>query len=227
MSFIRNIFDTVINNLISGDAYYIIAKSVIVTIAIGVIAWIVAFLVGGLVSYFMCYEKKVISRIAEAVSFVFRSTPALLMMLLFYYVFLKSSHMNPIIIASLALGFYGAGHFAEIIARGVLQAQKRQDIEVTKRLKNVFYTVALPQSMEETIFNIKRLVIHMFQWTTVVGFITVNDLTEVMNRIGQRTMYPFFSIFVCIIFHMVISIIIEGIFNAIEKRLNARSEAKN
>ena len=217
MSFIRNIFDAVTNNLIAGDAYYIIAKGVIVTLAITALSWIIAFLVGGFISYFMSYEKKVISRIAEGFSFLFRSTPALLMILLFYYAFFKGSHMNSIIIASLALGFCGAGHFSEIIARGVLQAQKNQDEQVTKRLKKLFYRVAVPQAMEDTIFQIKRLAIQMFQWTTVVGFISVNDLTEVMNRIGQRTMYPFFSIFVCIVFHIVISIIIESIFYVLEK----------
>ena len=221
MSFIRNIFDVVINNLISGDAYYIIAKSVIVTLAIAVVAWLIAFLVGGFLSYFMSYDKKLVSRIAEVFCFVFRSTPVLLIMLLFYYVFLKSTQISPIIIASLSLGLYGAGHFAEILARCVLEAQKRQDIEVTKRLKNVYYSVAAPQAMEESIFQIKRLTIQMFQWITVVGYITVNDLTAVMNRIGQRTMYPFFSIFVCIIFYMVITIIIESIFNGIEKRLKS------
>lgn len=224
MSFIRNIFDVVINNLISGDAYYIIAKSVIVTLVIAVIAWLIAFLVGGFLSYFMSYEKKLVSRIAEVFCFIFRSTPVLLIMLLFYYVFLKSTHISPIIIASISLGLYGAGHFAEILARCVLEAQKRQDIEVTKRLKNVFYSVAAPQAMEESIFQIKRLTIQMFQWITVAGYITVNDLTEVMNRIGQRTMYPFFSIFVCIIFYIIITIIIECIFSAIEKRLNRNIE---
>lgn len=224
MSFIRNIFEAVSNNLISGDAYYLIAKSVFVTIAIAVVAWIVAFVLGGLVSYFMCYEKKVISRIAEGVCFLLRSTPALLMMLLFYYVFLKSSHVSSFLIAGISIGFYGAGHFAEIIARAVLQAQKTQDVEVTRRLKHVFYSVALPQAMEDTVFMLKRLVIHMFQWTTVVGYISVNDLTEIMTRIGHRTMYPFFSIFVCIIFHLFIAIVLEIIFNSIEKKLKRKAE---
>lgn len=219
MSFIRDIFDTVNNNLISGDAYYIIIKSVIVTLAITLFAFILTFIIGGFISYFMCYEKKVISGIAKAFSFVFRSTPALLIMLLFYYVFLKSSHMNTTIIASISLGFYGAGHFSEILTRGVLEAQKRQDTEVTRRLQNVFYSIALPQAMEETRFYLKRLVIHIMQWTSVAGFISVNDLTEVMNRIGQRTMYPFFSIFVCIIFYLILTIIVEGIFGFIEKQL--------
>lgn len=229
MSFIKNIFETVTNNLIAGDAYYIIAKSVIVTLAIAVIAWLIAFLLGGFISHFMCYEKKVISRIAEVFCFIFRSTPVLLIMLLFYYVFLKSTHISPVIIASISLGLYGAGHFAEILARCVHEAQTRQDAEVTKRLKNVYYSVAAPQAMEESIFQIKRLTIQLFQWITVAGYITVNDLTEVMNRIGQRTMYPFFSIFVCIIFYMVVTIIIEGIFNAIEKRLkrNIEEDAKS
>ncbi len=218
MEFIRNLFDTITNNLIAGDAFYMIAKSIITTMIVTGIAWVIMFFFGTIVSYCMCYEKKIVSRLFEAICFIFRSTPALLMLLLFYYVICKQSRLDPAIIAGIALGFYGAGHLAEILAKYVRDAQRKQDASVNKRLQQVFYSVCIPQAMEDALFPIKRITIHILQWTTVVGYITVNDLTEVMNRIGQRTMYPFFSIFVCIIFYMVVTIIIEGIFRLFERR---------
>jgi ABC-type amino acid transport system permease subunit len=219
MSILRNILDAVQNNLISGDAYYIIAKSVIVTFLITVIAWIVALGLGALISYFMAYEKKVLSAVFSSISFICRSTPVLLLLLLMYYVVFKSINLNLSLLSGIAIGLYGAGHFSEIIARQVMKAKETQDDIVIKRLQQVYFSVTLPQTMEDTLFMTKRLSIQLLQWTTVVGYITVNDLTEVMNRIGQRTMYPFFSIAVCIICYLIATIIIETVFKMIERKI--------
>ena len=78
MRFITNIFNAVYNNLISGGAYYQIAKGVLVTAAVTVIAWIVAAGCGCLFSYLMCFEKKIVSSIGRGLCFVFRSVPVIL-----------------------------------------------------------------------------------------------------------------------------------------------------
>ncbi|HCL02513.1 MAG TPA: hypothetical protein DHW61_08880 [Lachnoclostridium phytofermentans] len=224
MSFIRNIFDAINNNLISGGAYYLIAKSVIVTIILVAIAWIVTVAIGSVLSYFMSYHKRGISGLAHSISFIFRSTPVVLILLLFYYVVFKRLHLSVTLISGIAIGLYGAGHFAQIIARQVREAKKHQDVAVIRRLKQVYFTVTLPQTVEDTLFMLKRLAILLLQWTTIVSYISVNDLTEVMTRIGQRTMYPFFSIFVCIIFYLIMTIIIEGIFHAIKKKMTGEED---
>lgn len=225
MSFIRNIFDAINNNLISGGAYYLIAKSVIVTIILVVIAWVVTVAIGSVLSYFMSYHKRGISGLAHSISFIFRSTPVVLLLLLFYYVVFKRLHLSVTLISGVAIGLYGAGNFAQIIARQVREAKKQQDVVVIRRLKQVYFTVTLPQTVEDTLFMIKRLAILLLQWTTIVGYISVNDLTEVMTRIGQRTMYPFFSIFVCIIFYLIMTIIIEGMFHAIKKKMTGEEDS--
>lgn len=219
MSFFRNILDAVSDNLISGDAYYLIAKGVIVTAIIAIIAWILAFVLGALISYVCCYEKKVVSLIGRALSFIFRSTPVLLGVMLFYYVFFKSSHISGTIIMGLSLGLYGAGHFAEILTRAVKLEQQKLTKGTRDKLEHVYFTTVVPQAMEDSVFSIKRLVIQIFQWTTVAGYISVNDLTEVMSGIGQRTMYPFFSIAFSIILYMIVTIVIELIFRAVMKKI--------
>ncbi len=219
MSILSNLMDAVNNNLISGDAYYIIIKSVIVTFAITMIAWGVTFILGALISYFMSYDQRIICAICSAISFLLRSTPVLLLLLLMYYVVFKNVNLNLTLLSGITIGMYGAGNMSEILARQVKKASEEQDEVIIKRLRQVYFTVTLPQMLEDTLFMTKRLCIQILQWTTIVGYITVNDLTEVMNRIGQRTMYPFFSIAVSIICYLIATIIIESIFQFIEKKI--------
>ncbi|MCR5685389.1 MAG: ABC transporter permease subunit [Lachnospiraceae bacterium] len=224
MKFINNIFNAVSDNLISGGAYYLIAKAILVTLFMTVTAWLVAVSLGVLVSYLMCYEKKVVSGIGRGVCFVFRSVPAILTVWLFYYCLFGRMSLPGMITGGLAIGMWGAGHFAEVLARSVKKEQTRIGERISSKLERVYFTTVIPQALEDSLFDIKRLMVHMLQWTAVAGYIGVNDLTEVMRGIGHRTMYPFFSIFFAAILYMIATLVIEGIFKLIQKGLESGRE---
>ena len=57
MRFITNIFNAISNNLISGGAYYQIAKGVLVTAVVTIVAWIFAAALGCAISYLMYFAK--------------------------------------------------------------------------------------------------------------------------------------------------------------------------
>ena len=70
LGMIRNLLDAISSNLISGNAYYLILKSAFVTVIITGIAWLISFLLGGLLSYFMCYRKRLLSGLTGGNLFV-------------------------------------------------------------------------------------------------------------------------------------------------------------
>ena len=224
MKFITNIFNAISENLISGGAYYTIAKAVLVTLFMTLTAWLVAAALGILVSYLMCYEKKVVSNIGRGVCFVFRSTPAILAVWLFYYCIFGGIHISGMITGGVAIGFWGAGHLAEILSRAVKKEQRKLGSRISSKLEKVYYTTVIPQALEDSLFDLKRLAVHILQWTAIAGYIGVNDLTEVMYGIGHRTMYPFFSIFFAAILYMIATLAIEGIFHLIKKVLENSGE---
>ena len=225
--FINNIFDAISDNLISGGAYYLIAKAAVVTVAIVILAYIIAAVVGIGISFCMSYEKKVVSRIGRAVCFIFRSVPVLLSLWLLYYCVIKStSTLGGILTAGISLGLYGAGHLAEIIAESVKKAQSRMSGGIRGKLEKMYFRMVVPQALEDSMHQIKRLAVQLLQWTTVAGYISVNDLTEVMYGIGHRTMYPFFSIAFTAIIYIIITIIIELVFKFIEKKVRKVNDGR-
>ncbi|MCR5769248.1 MAG: ABC transporter permease subunit [Lachnospiraceae bacterium] len=226
MKFITNIFNAISDNLISGGAYYTIAKAVLVTLFMTITAWIVATALGILVSYLMCYEKKVVSSIGRGVCFVFRSVPAIITMWLFYYCILGKLSLSGMITGGVAIGFWGAGHLAEVLARAVKAEQEKISRRTASKLEKVYFTTVIPQALEDSLFDLKRLAVHILQWTAVAGYIGVNDLTEVMYGIGHRTMYPFFSIAFSAILYMIATLLIEGAFKLIGKALKEEEESE-
>ncbi len=168
----------------------------------------------------MCYRKRLLSGLTGGICFFLRSAPVPLLILFFYYVLWKKAHSGSVLIAGGALGCWGAGHFAEIISHSIRNAQRRQDEAVTARLGHLFYSIAFPQAIEESWFSIKRLTIHLLQWTVTAGYIGVNDLSNVMERIGQRTSYPFFSIFFSLLFYLFLTVLIEIVFRLLAKHFS-------
>lgn len=222
--FFSNIFSSISENLISGGAYYLIAKAVAVTAIIAVIAWLTAAVIGTVISYVNCYEKKVVSTIGRVLSFIFRSFPVLLAVWLLYYCFCGGGTLSEIIICGLGIGFWGAGQFSEILSEAVGKNSRKLSPNVREKLEKVYFTAVVPQAVEDSLHEIKRLAIQILQWTTVAGYVSVNDLTEVMYGIGQRTMYPFFSIFFAGICYILATLVIEGIFKMIERKITGRKD---
>lgn len=221
---IGNIMNAVKDNLIAGGAYQLIAKAVIVTFVITVIAWLTATVIGALCGYFMCYRRRVVTMLAEAFSFLFRSTPVLLLILFLYYGVFGSVNLNGMLLGGLAIGLYGGGHFAEILMKTIRESADWQSPEMRRRLKAAFFTAALPHATGISLFQVKRLSIQLLQWSTVVGYIGVNDLTEVMLTIGQRNMAPFFGIAFSILLYLVATLLIEAVFAWIGKHFYDEEE---
>lgn len=221
---IGNIMSAIKDNLIAGGAYSLIIKAVIVTFVITVIAWLITVAVGAVCGYFMCYRQRAVTMLVEAFSFLFRATPVLLLLLFFYYGVFGAVNLNGILLSGLALGLYGGGHFAEILMKTIRESEDWKRPEMRRRLKAAFLTAALPHATGVSLFQVKRLCIQLLQWSTVVGYIGVNDLTEVMLTIGQRNMAPFFGIAFSILLYLVATLLVELAFAWIGKRFFAEEE---
>jgi|P827metagenome_2_1110787.scaffolds.fasta_scaffold11250_3 His/Glu/Gln/Arg/opine family amino acid ABC transporter permease subunit len=226
MRFITNIFNAISNNLISGGAYYQIAKGVLVTAAVTVTAWIFAALLGCAISYLMCFEKKIVSSIGRGLCFVFRSVPVILIMWLFYYCIFGGGSGKAVIVAGIAIGFWGGGHLSEIVERTVNKMREEVSETIAARMERVYFSAVVPQALEDSLWDLKRLAVHILQWSAVSGYIAVNDLTEVMYGIGHRTMYPFFSIFFAAILYLIATLLIEWLFKFLEKLIKKEEESE-
>ena len=57
-----------------------------------------------------------------------------------------------------------------------------------------FFHVTLPQAVVMARPTYQSTIINLTQWTSVVGYVTITDLTRVVNNISARTMQPLASV---------------------------------
>ena len=60
--------------------------------------------------------------------------------------------------------------------------------------------------------------INLIQWTSVVGYVTITDLTRTLNNVGARTGDPFFALFFGILIYLGLSWAVKGLFGTGGKR---------
>ena len=142
----------------------------------------------------------------------------MLLMLLFYGVFARSG-VSPITVAVITFSMHTAAHVAELL-RSALMAVDTGQVEAARTLGfskfQAFKLVTLPQIFRISKPVYQSTIINLIQWTSVVGYVTITDLTRVINNIAARTMQPMITIIGGIIIYLALSYIVQGIFKLTE-----------
>ena len=109
--------------------------------------------------------------------------------------------------------------------RSAIEAVNQREIEAAQTLGfNKFQTmryVVFPQAMHIAKPVYQSTIVNMIQWTSVVGYVTITDLTRVINNISSRTMQPLLLIIVGMVLYIGIAYLVTGIF-ALTDVLSAR-----
>lgn len=118
----------------------------------------------------------------------FRSVP-LVIVLLFYFLALPD-FFNKTLTAIIAFAFFESAYFCEILRSGLSSIKKGQleaalSLGLTKR--QAFQYVLLPQALRASREGLRTQAIVLFQDTSLVYIIGVNDFFTIANRAGQNT----------------------------------------
>lgn len=223
-SFFESAADSVRTNLLAGDSYLTILEGLGVTLIISVLGLLFGTLWGALLCSLAMSRIKIFHKTSRGIIAVLRGSPVLLILMILYYVVFAASRINPVVIAVIGFALNSGAHIAEVM-RSALTAVDQKQIEAARmlgfsRLK-AFLAVTLPQAGRVAKPVYQNAVINLIQWTSVVGYITITDLTRAVNNIGTRTGDPFFALFLAVLIYLGISYLVYFLFSLGEKRGDA------
>ncbi len=164
--------------------------------------------------------RRLVSVPAKAYVALVRGTPVLMLLMLFYYVVFASSRIDAAWIAVVAFTLHTGAIVSEIMAtavRAVAAGQIDAAHALGMRGFETFRSVTLPQALWVGLPVYRTAVINLLQWTSVVGYISITDLTRAINFISSRTMQPLFMLFVGILLYLALAYLITGAFALIER----------
>ena len=220
-SFFEGIANSFYNNLIAGDAYIIVLKGLWITVLISVSGLFFGTLLGGFLCFLRMSKTKLLKRISQLIIAVLRGSPVLLLLMVLYYVAFANSRIDAVYIAVIAFALNSGSHIAEIM-RSALEAVDKKQLEAARMLgfskSKAFFAITLPQAGKIAKPVYQGAIVNLIQWTSVVGYVTITDLTRTVNNIGARTGDPFFALFFGILIYLGLSYSVYALFSISGKR---------
>ena len=210
--------------LIKGDSWKTILGGFWVTIQISLFALLLGTVVGALLCLLRTRKNPIAKGFASVYIAIMRGTPVLMLLLLLYYGIFARAGLTPITVAVLTFALNVSAHVAELL-RSALEAADKGQAEAARTLGfsawSTFRLVTLPQVLRIAKPVYQSTIVNLIQWTSVVGYVTITDLTRVINNTASRTMQPLLTIIIGMLIYLALSYIIFGLF-ALSDKIKAK-----
>ena len=235
--------DAVYATLIDSDQYSLLLQGLLNSLTLTFFAASIGVVLGLLLAiaklqdvdnltgnWFIVWLRKMLTGFANGYISVIRGTPAVVQMLVIYFIlYLKLlnniplfSGLSDVAIASIAFGINSSAYVAEVIRAGILAVDKGQT-EAGRSLglsggKTMQYIV-IPQAVKNVLPALGNEFIVLLKETSVAGYIGIADLTKGAQSIGSVT-YNYIVPLLCAayIYFLMTTVLSTGI-GMLERRL--------
>ena len=209
--------------LIQGGSWKTILNGLWVTIQISALALLIGTLLGALICLLRTRKNPIIRGIASVYIAILRGSPVLMLLLLLYYGVFARTGLAPVMVAVITFALNVSAHVAELL-RSALEAADRGQAEAARTLGfsawDSFRLITLPQVLRIAKPVYQSTIVNLIQWTSVVGYVTITDLTRVINNTASRTMQPLLTIIIGMLIYLALSYIVFGLFALSDKLKN-------
>ena len=214
--------------LIQGGSWKTILGGLWVTVQISFFALLLGTVLGAVICLLRTRKNPLARCIGSVYIAILRGTPVLMLLLLLYYGIFARAGLKPVTVAVFTFALNVSAHVAELL-RSALEAADRGQAEAARTLGfsawDTFRLVTLPQVLRIAKPVYQSTIVNLIQWTSVVGYVTITDLTRVINNTASRTMQPLLTIIIGMLIYLALSYIIFGIFALSDKLKNKAHEA--
>ena len=201
--------------LIQGGSYLTILRGLGATLEISVLSLLFGTLFGAVVCALRMSRLKIFNIPAKIYILILRGSPVLMLLMLMYYGVFARSSFEAATIAVITFSLNVAAHVAELL-RASINATDHGQVEAARTLGfsafQAFRLVTLPQVVRISKPVYQSTVVNLIQWTSVVGYVSITDLTRVINNIASRTMQPMITIIIGMLIYLALAYIVNGIF---------------
>ena len=205
-----------------------ILKGLSATVQISLFSLIFGTLLGAVICALRMSKIRIINTIAAAYIVLLRGSPVLMLLMLMYYGVFARSSLEAQTIAVITFSMNVAAHVAELL-RASISATDHGQVEADRTLGfsawQAFRLVTLPQVIRIAKPVYQSTVVNLIQWTSVVGYVSITDLTRVINNIASRTMQPMITIIIGMLIYLALAYIVHGIFALSDLMQRHREEA--
>ena len=207
-NFISSIKNSFEQNFVDQQRYKIILRGLLCTLEITIFAVILGTILGTLICMMRMRKNKLCQRIANLYILLFRGIPQVVLLMLLFYVVFASTNMNGVTVSIIGFSFIFSAYVSEMFRSSIETiSQGQQEAGWSMGFTNfqTFYYIILPLTIRRVLPIYKGEVVGLIKMTSIVGYITVQDLTKVSDMIRSATFDAFMPlILITIIYFFII-----------------------
>ena len=214
--------------VIYDDRYMMILEGLKNTILIALGSIVIGILLGLLIAIVRdMYEKNgkglILNKICKIYGEVSRGTPALLQLIIIYYVIFKSVSIDLVLVGILAFGLNSSAYVSEIIRAGINSIDVGQ-MEAAKSLGFKYFQsmryIILPQAIKNVLPALGNEFITLVKETSVAGYIGIMELTKSTDMIASRTYNYFFPLIIAALIYLGLTMLLTKLLNRFERKVS-------
>ena len=164
---------------------------------------------------------KLLDGICRVYLTVIRGTPAVIQLMIAYYIIFSSSR-NGVLIAIIAFGTNSGAYVAEIVRAGIMSVDNGQT-EAGRSLGFSFgqtmWLIVIPQAIKNVLPSLANEFIVLLKETSISGYVAVRDLTKGGDIIRGVTYSPFMPLMAVALIYLVLVIFFSWLVGKLERRL--------
>ncbi|MBP1556628.1 MAG: amino acid ABC transporter permease [Oscillospiraceae bacterium] len=214
-------------NFVKDDRWRYLTDGLKNTIVIALFAVLIGVAIGFLIAMIRTtHDKtgkfKVLNLLAKGYLTLIRGTPALIQLLIIYYVVFASVDVSKTLVACVAFGLNSGAYVAEIFRSGIMSIDRGQ-MEAGRSLglsyNTTMWLIVMPQAIKNILPALGNEFIVLLKETSISGYIAIQDLTKGGDIIRSRTYEAFLPLFAVAIIYLIIVIGLEKLVAMMERRL--------
>ena len=220
--------ENISNSFIYQDRYKYYLTGLGNTIIMAFFACLIGVILGLILSLVIDYNEKtgklyLLSTFARMYIEIIRGTPALLQLMILYYIIFKSVNINIVVVGIISFGLNSGAYVSQIIRSGLISIPKGQEEASTMLGFNYFQTmkyVIMPQALRNVLPALGNEFITLLKETSVAGYIGILELTKASDIVASSTYDYFFPLLIVAIIYLILTLGLTKLLNFFERRLS-------
>ncbi len=226
-----------LEQLIDKGAYVSVLGGLKNTMIIAVAGLVIGIVIGTVIATIRVFPKyKIIPRMLDKFcSFyvaLFRGTPIVVQLLVFYYVVLPLlgfNRVDSIVVAIMVFGMNSGAYISEIMRGGILSVDPGQmegGRSVGLGYGTTMIKIVIPQAVKNILPTLGNEFIALVKETSVVSFVGATDLYKAFRSIGSATYEYMIPYITMALIYIVVVMVITLLIKLMERRLR-KSDRRN
>ena len=221
--------DKFIEIFLQQNGYVKVVQGLQNTLLIAITGLIIGIVIGTLIATVRVLPKykrlpKVLNAICSVYVSLFRGTPMVVQLLVFYYVLLPiiGVHITGVQVAMVVFGLNSGAYISEIMRSGIQSV----DSAVGLSFGVTMVKIVIPQAVKNILPTLGNEFISLIKETSVVSFVGAADLYVAFSYIGSNSYEFMVPYLVMAMIYIVLVLIISLLIKLLERSLN-RSDRRN